>query len=59
MKPNSGMTDEQKQIILDKYLQWVDDVSEFLPEKSVFSVEEIVMKVISIVEEEVSVNGYY
>lgn len=46
------MTDEQKQIILEKYLQWVDDVSEALPDKSVFSVEEIVMKVISIVEEE-------
>lgn len=52
MKPNSGMTDEQKQIIFEKYLQWVDDVSEALPDKSVFSVEEIVMKVVSIVEEE-------
>lgn len=52
MKPNSVMTDEQKQIILEKYLQWADDISEALPDKSAFSVEEIVIKVISIVEEE-------
>lgn len=46
------LTEEQKKEVLAKYLQWVDDVSEALPDKSVFSVEEIVMKVVSIVEEE-------
>lgn len=46
------MTDEQKQIILERYLQWVDDITETIPEKSVFSPEEIVMKVLQIVEQE-------
>jgi hypothetical protein len=45
------MTQEQKEEILKQYLQWVDQVCDDFPEKMHFNPEEIVMKVLGLVEE--------
>lgn len=43
-------TDQEKELILNRYLGWVEQVSEDLEDKSVFSVEDIVYNVIFIIE---------
>lgn len=43
---------ENKQIILEKYLKWVDEVSEDLDWKTHFTPQEIVYKICELIEEE-------
>ena len=45
------MNNNQKQEIFTKYMEWVDMVSEDLEDKTYFTPEEIVDKVISLCEE--------
>lgn len=45
------MTQVQKEEILAQYLAWVDQTCDDFPEKAHFNPEEIVMKVLSLVEE--------
>lgn len=45
-------TQEQRKLILKKYLDYVNEVSDDLDDKSSFSAEELVMMVLDIVEGE-------
>lgn len=44
------MSKSEKEDVLRLYLEWVDEVCDDLPEKSYFTPEEIVYKVIDIIE---------
>ena len=44
-------TDQEKALILEQYLQWVDQVSDDCEEKEYFHADEIVRKVISLTED--------
>lgn len=46
-------TKEQRKLILKKYLDYVNEISDDLEEKSYFSAEELVMMVLNIVEKEI------
>lgn len=49
-------TKEDKELILNQYLAWVDQVSEELEDKTHFHPEEIVAKVLQLVENKISVD---
>lgn len=49
-------TIEDKQLILSQYLDWVDQVSEDLGDKTHFYPEEIVHKVLELVEKKISMD---
>lgn len=55
------MTNEQKQEILTKYLQWINQVSDDLEDKVSFAPVDLVMKVISLCDEvyDEQVEGLY
>ena len=50
-------TKEDKELILSKYLAWVDQVCEDLGDKTYFYPEEIVHKVLELVENKISMDG--
>lgn len=49
-------TKEDKELILSKYLAWVDEVCEDLGDKNYFYPEEIVEKVLQLVENKISMD---
>ena len=49
-------TKEDKELILSQYLAWVDEVSRELEDKANFSPEEIVYKVLELVEKKISID---
>ena len=49
-------TKEDKELILSQYLDWVDQVSEELEDKTHFHPEEIVHKVLELVEKKISMD---
>lgn len=49
-------TKEQRKAILEKYLDYVNGVSDDLEDKSYFSAEELVMVVLDIVEKESQID---
>lgn len=49
-------TKEDKELILSQYLAWVDQVSEDLEDKTHFYPEEIVHKVLELVEKKISMD---
>lgn len=49
-------TKEDKEIILSQYLDWVDKVSDELEDKTQFYPEEIVHKVLELVEKKISMD---
>lgn len=49
-------TKEDKELILDQYLDWVDQVTDELEDKTHFHPEEIVHKVLELVEKKISVD---
>lgn len=52
-KLEQSFTNEDKESIFKAYMDWVDNVSEDLPDKSSFSARELVEKVIGLCEEHV------
>ena len=50
-------TKEDKELILSQYLSWVDEVCDDLGDKNYFYPEEIVEKVLQLVENKISVDG--
>ena len=44
----------KKFVILKKYMEWVEQVSEDIPDKSHFTPQEIVFKVCDIIKEELT-----
>lgn len=49
-------TKEDKELILSQYLTWVNQVSDELEDKANFSPEEIVHKVLELVEKKISMD---
>lgn len=49
-------TKEDKEIILSQYLAWVDEVCDELEDKTYFYPEEIVHKVLELVEKKISMD---
>lgn len=49
-------TKEDKELILSQYLAWVDQVSDEVEDKTHFHPEEIVAKVLQLVENKISVD---
>lgn len=49
-------TKEDKELILNQYLAWVDEVCEELGDKNYFYPEEIVHKVLELVENRISTD---
>lgn len=49
-------TKEDKELILDQYLAWVNQVSDELEDKTHFYPEEIVHKVLELVEKKISMD---
>lgn len=49
-------TKEDKELILNQYLAWVEQVSDELEDKTHFSPEEIVHKVLELVEKKISMD---
>lgn len=49
-------TKQDKELILNQYLAWVDQVSDELEDKTYFYPEEIVHKVLELVEKKISVD---
>lgn len=49
-------TKEDKELILSKYLAWVDQVCEDLGDKTHFHPEEIIHKVLELVEKNISMD---
>lgn len=49
-------TKEDKELILSQYLAWVDQVSDEVEDKTHFYPEEIVHKVLELVEKKISVD---
>lgn len=49
-------TPEDKELILSQYLDWVDQVSDDLEDKTHFYPEEIVHKVLELVENKISMD---
>ena len=49
-------TKEDKELILSQYLAWVDHVSDELENKNYFYPEEIVHKVLELVEKKISMD---
>ena len=49
-------TKEDKELILSQYLAWVDEVCEELGDKNYFYPEEIVHKVLELVEKKISMD---
>lgn len=49
-------TKQDKELILSQYLDWVDQVSDELEDKTQFYPEEIVHKVLELVENKVSMD---
>lgn len=49
-------TSEDKQLILSQYLAWADQVSDELEDKTHFHPEEIVHKVLELVEKKISMD---
>ena len=49
-------TKEDKELILDQYLTWVEQVCEDLGDKNYFYPEEIVHKVLGLVENKISMD---
>lgn len=49
-------TKEDKEIILSQYLDWVDQVTDELEDKTHFHPEEIVLKVLELVESKFSID---
>lgn len=49
-------TKEDKELILNQYLAWVDEVCEELGDKNYFYPEEIVHKVLELVESKISID---
>lgn len=49
-------TKEDKDLILSQYLAWVDEVCEELEDKNYFHPEEIVHKVLELVEKKISMD---
>ncbi len=47
-------TDEEKKEIFKSYMQWVDDICEECDWKTSFDPEEIVYKVLSLIEEKLN-----
>lgn len=50
------LTEKDKKEILGLYMEWVDDISEDLDNKSHLSPEEIVDKILSITEQYINTN---
>lgn len=49
-------TKEDKELILSQYLDWVDEVCEELGDKNYFYPEEIVHKVLELIEKKISMD---
>ena len=49
-------TKEDKELILSQYLDWVDQVSDELEDKTHFYPEEIIHKVLELVEKKISMD---
>lgn len=49
-------TKEDKELILSQYLAWVDQVSDHVEDKTHFHPEEIVHKVLELVEKKISMD---
>lgn len=49
-------TKEDKELILSQYLDWVDQVSDDLEDKTHFHPEEIVHKVLELAEKKISID---
>lgn len=49
-------TKEDKELILDQYLDWVNQVSDELEDKTHFHPEEIIHKVLELVEKKISMD---
>lgn len=52
-------TKEDKELILSQYLAWVDQVSDELEDKTHFHPEEIVHKVLELVEKKISMDDKF
>ena len=58
-KLNIKMEDLNKELIKKQYKEWVEQVSEDLPDKSFFSIDEVVTKVIELVEQAINNDTLY
>lgn len=53
-EPKVTITDEQKKIIYTAYMKWANQLFDDLEDKSSITAEELVMKVLEIVEEKLA-----